>query len=282
MDVVYYRSMYINHRPQQIMVHCHPCVFEGPYVDLLQGINFTFVQTKFPKKIFGKPFKNRHHTTDIVRLQALMKHGGVYLDRDVFVVRSLRPLLRFEAVLYCGTGSIGNMMLSFHKKARFPRLYFHTYRYYNGSLWYYNAGNLPYSMVVENHPHLVHCMSSGLECGVDMIAALHDPHAYASWRSAYAVHTLDRWRRESLYDPLPPSSEIDEANVRHLDNALGQMSRSVLFGTSDFVPPDAPILSVAELVARKDRGEDLTYVNPRSMNSKMFWQSRDEAEEELN
>ncbi|XP_077560817.1 uncharacterized protein LOC144175640 [Haemaphysalis longicornis] len=127
-DVVYYRSMYINHRPQQIMVHCSPCTFSGPYVPLLQGINFTFVPTKFPKRVFGKPLQNPHHATDVTRLLALMKYGGVYLDRDVFVVRSLRPLFRYEAVLRCTRDSLGSMMLFFHKNARFLRLYLHTYR----------------------------------------------------------------------------------------------------------------------------------------------------------
>ncbi|XP_077560861.1 uncharacterized protein LOC144175694 [Haemaphysalis longicornis] len=127
-DVVYYRSMYINHRPQQIMVHCSPCPFSGPYVHLLEGINFTFVPTKFPKSILGQPILIPHHSTDVVRLLALMKYGGVYLDHDVFVVRSLRPLLRYEAAMFCRDGLIGNMMLFFHKNSRFLRLFLQTYR----------------------------------------------------------------------------------------------------------------------------------------------------------
>ncbi|XP_077548350.1 uncharacterized protein LOC144161579 [Haemaphysalis longicornis] len=265
--------MYINHRPKQIMVHCSPCTFSGPYVPLLQGINFTFVPTKVPKSISGKPFENPYHATDAARILALMKYGGVYLDRDVFVVRSLRPLLRYEAVMNCNDDAIGSMMLFFHKNARFLRLYLHTYRYYNGSEWYYNAGGLPEIMVLRNHSHLAHCMTYGIECGLDMLSVLYAPHASAYWRNAYAIHTLERYREEASYDPLPPSVEFNETNIRDLNNAFGEMSRSVLFGKSDFVPPDVPILSVAELTARKGRGEDLTYVSPQSANSKVFWLS---------
>ncbi|KAH9382033.1 hypothetical protein HPB48_017249 [Haemaphysalis longicornis] len=115
-------------------------------------------------------------------------------------------------------------------------------------------------MVRKNHSHLLHCLPYGLEGGGDMYSVLYAPHAYADWRNAYAIHTVERWRSDVLYDPLPPSVEFSETNIRDLNNAFGEMSRSVLFGTSDFVLPDVPILSVAELTARKDRGEDLTHV----------------------
>lgn len=39
------------------------------------------------------------HRSDVVRLAVLLVHGGVYLDHDVWCVRSLAPLLR-EAFVY--------------------------------------------------------------------------------------------------------------------------------------------------------------------------------------
>ncbi|KAH9366738.1 hypothetical protein HPB48_008672 [Haemaphysalis longicornis] len=198
---------------------------------------------------------------------------GYTFDVIPDIIHLIRPLLRYEAVMNCNDDAIGSMMLFFHKNARFLRLYLQTYRYYNGSEWYYNAGGLPEIMVLRNHSHLAHCMTYGIECGLDMLSVLYAPHAYAYWRNAYAIHTLERYREEASYDPLPPSVEFNETNIRDLNNAFGEMSRSVLFGTSDFVPPDVPILSVAELTARKGRGEDLTYVSPQSANSKVFWLS---------
>ncbi|KAH9364671.1 hypothetical protein HPB48_016474 [Haemaphysalis longicornis] len=116
-------------------------------------------------------------------------------------------------------------------------------------------------MVLNNHPHLVHCCKYGIEADLKMIHVLYEPHAFPCWRNAYAAHTFERWRHQSRNDPLFPAVEINEINVRDYDNALGQMSRSVLFGTSDFVGRDVPILSTAELISRKDRGEDLTHVS---------------------
>ncbi|KAH6923780.1 hypothetical protein HPB50_006717 [Hyalomma asiaticum] len=196
-DVVCLRSMYLNHRPAKIYVHCDQCGFTGNYTRLVEGITFTFISTVFPKEVFGIKIENSHHSTDVARLRALLRYGGIYLDGDVFVVQSLRRFLRYEATVSCQEkGSFGNMIMIHHKNSRFLRLYMDTYR----------QGEAP-----------------------------SDP----------------------LYD-IP----LNESNIRDYDTALGQMARSVLFGTSDFVAPDAPILSVGELAARVDRGENITKMSP--------------------
>ncbi|XP_037572387.1 uncharacterized protein LOC119454558 [Dermacentor silvarum] len=130
-DVVFYRSMYINHRPSKIMVHCSPCGFTGPYTRFIDGIPFTFVPTVFPTEVFGTPFKPQwpEHSTDIVRLRVLLRYGGIYLDADVFVVQSLRRFLRYEATVACVDGGFfGNMIMISHKNSRVIRLFMDTYR----------------------------------------------------------------------------------------------------------------------------------------------------------
>ncbi|KAH6936017.1 hypothetical protein HPB50_012514 [Hyalomma asiaticum] len=52
-DVVCLRSMYLNHRPAKIYVHCDQCGFTGNYTRLVEGIKFTFINTVFPKEVFG-------------------------------------------------------------------------------------------------------------------------------------------------------------------------------------------------------------------------------------
>ncbi|XP_065305704.2 uncharacterized protein [Dermacentor albipictus] len=261
-DVVGMRSMYLNHRPKEIYVHCSPCGFQGNYTRFLEGINFTFIPAVFPTEIFGIPIQVSHHATDVLRLRVLMRYGGYYFDKDVFVIQSLRRFLRYEASLNFANGDLmGNMVMFFHKNSRFLRLYLDTYHRLNDSLWYYNAGDVPAKVLFQPHPHLVHRMHYGLETGLDMLGALYEPHAYPYWRNAFAIHLLARFRRESPYDALH-AAPFNETNIRDVDNAFGEMARSVLFGTSAFVPPEAPILSVAELAARKDRGEDLTSVHP--------------------
>ncbi|XP_065305706.2 uncharacterized protein [Dermacentor albipictus] len=261
-DVVTLRSVYLNHRPEKIFVYCSPCGFGGNYARFLEGINFTFIPAVFPTEIFGIPIKKSHHSTDVLRLKALMHYGGFYFDRDVFVVQSLRRFLRFEASVGFGSrDSMGNNLMFFHNNSRFVRLCLDSYRQLNDSRWNYNAGELPTKVLLERHPHLVHRMHYGLETGLNMLGVLYEPHAYPHWRHAFAMHLLSQNRGETPHDPLR-AAPFNETNIRDLDNAFGQMARSVLFGTSAFVTPDAAVLSVAELAARKDRGENLTSMHP--------------------
>ncbi|XP_065283718.1 uncharacterized protein [Dermacentor albipictus] len=263
-DAVFYRSMYLNHRPRKIMVHCSPCGFTGPYARLVEGIPFTYVPTVFPKDVFGTPIDPEwsHHSTDIVRIRVLMRYGGIYLDADVFVVQSLRRFLRYEATVGgVEDGTFGNMIMIAHNNSRVMRLFMDTYREFNASLWTYNSADVPTTELVDKRPHLFHRMTHGLE--TYMLPAIYLPHFIPDWRNAYAMHTLINHRHLAKEDPLI-GQELNETTIRDYDTALGQMVRSVLFGTSDFVAPDARLLNVTELAAMKDRGDDLTRMDTGS------------------
>ncbi|KAK8787672.1 hypothetical protein V5799_022552 [Amblyomma americanum] len=144
-----------------------------------------------------------HHSTDVTRLRILMRYRGIYLDRDVFVVRTLRQFLRYEATLTCPQGqAIGNMLMILHIDSRLLKLYHETYREFNDTLWYYNAGKLPTLELVYEQPHLLNRMYNSLEISLDMISMLYESHAYPNWRDAYAMHTYVSFRKQSEHDPL--------------------------------------------------------------------------------
>lgn len=56
----------------------------------------TLRKIQAPREIFGRPLLHPAHRADVVRLQALLEHGGVYVDADVW---SLRP---FAELPHCG------------------------------------------------------------------------------------------------------------------------------------------------------------------------------------
>ncbi|XP_037570577.2 uncharacterized protein LOC119452650 [Dermacentor silvarum] len=203
-------------------------------------------------------------------MRVLLRYGGIYLDADVFVVQSLRRFLRYEATVACAEGGVfGNMIMIAHKNSRVMRLFMDTYREFNASLWDYNSADVPTTQLVVKRAHLFHRMYHGLE--TYMLPGVYLPHFIPDWRNAYAMHTLVNYRNDVKGDPLI-GQELNETNIRNYDTALGQMARSVLFGTSDFVAPDARLLNVTELAAMKDRGEDLTRMDTGS--SRPFYYSK--------
>lgn len=59
----------------------------------------TIVPTIFPESIFGVDVPHPAHKADIVRLQKLIEHGGIYLDWDVICAKPFTPLLNNRVVL---------------------------------------------------------------------------------------------------------------------------------------------------------------------------------------
>jgi len=84
-------------KPEKVYFHCQ---FEpsGPWWDLSKG-SVTLSLMEAPREIFGRPLRHVAHQSDVVRLQKLIEHGGIYLDADVLVQRSFDDLLHHSTVL---------------------------------------------------------------------------------------------------------------------------------------------------------------------------------------
>jgi mannosyltransferase OCH1-like enzyme len=110
------KSVLKNQKPLKIIIHCDCDSLKGKYWDSLQVLNNTqnngsiFVnKISKPKFIFGKKLSSVYHMSDIARLQILMSFGGIFLDNDVFVVKSIDFFRKFEfAIGWPPNESLGN------------------------------------------------------------------------------------------------------------------------------------------------------------------------------
>jgi hypothetical protein len=91
------KSAYVVNKPDSINFYCQ---YEpkGEWWEKAKGY-VNFVQVKPPEKAFGVRLYHFAHKADIVRLQVLMEHGGIYLDIDVICVRPFTPLLGHSFVM---------------------------------------------------------------------------------------------------------------------------------------------------------------------------------------
>lgn len=77
----------------------------GRYWDLILELsNVTSVPvlikiTSKPDFVFGQPLSSIYHSSDVARIIILQSNGGIYLDCDTLVLKSLKPFLKFEMVL---------------------------------------------------------------------------------------------------------------------------------------------------------------------------------------
>ena len=110
-----------------------------------------------PRDIFGHPLVHAAHRADVVRLQNLLKHGGIYLDCDVLVLRDFQSLLEGECVL--GKEGVGensglsNAVILAQKDARFIKRWLETYKSFRSTgqdmFWNEHSVKIPKQLSLE-------------------------------------------------------------------------------------------------------------------------------------
>lgn len=94
LDLIQYlsiKSAYEVIKPEKIIFHYH-YMPTGEWFDLIRPL-LTLRQVDIPTKIFGNRVDHYAHRADVVRLEALKEFGGIYLDLDVIMLKSLDHLL---------------------------------------------------------------------------------------------------------------------------------------------------------------------------------------------
>ncbi|RWS05593.1 uncharacterized protein B4U79_07596 [Dinothrombium tinctorium] len=224
------KSVLINHKPEKIYIHCDCVTLKGKYWELLSSESKIFVRKiEEPKYVFGHKLSSVYHASDVARIKVLMDFGGIFLDNDVFVVKSLKKFLKFEfSIGWPINDYLGTQVLIAHKNARFLKLWFQSYRDYRPFKWYYNAGELPTESILTKRPDLVHREMT--EFGVhNLVEFLYkNNHPEEIWRSKfYTIHLLERHR--SYMVPEDSIGFFNENNIKTYNKTFGAMARSVLF-----------------------------------------------------
>ncbi|WP_051165514.1 glycosyltransferase [Nocardia testacea] len=84
--------------PDELIVYCDR-IPSGAWWDAADDYITAVVRIDPPDSIGGVPVPHPAHRSDLVRLDVLMRDGGIYLDLDVLSVRPLTPFLGESFVL---------------------------------------------------------------------------------------------------------------------------------------------------------------------------------------
>lgn len=132
--------------PQRVLIH-YDQQPSGIYWDMLKD----HVELKKARKvtsIFGNPISHYAHKADIIRIEALLEYGGIYLDMDVFVLRPFDALLvhnDFVMGLEQGIGLCNAVILA-NKDSPFLKRWYESYRDFHQSDWNRHSVRLPAQM----------------------------------------------------------------------------------------------------------------------------------------
>ena len=110
-------------------------------------IDMVLVQTRAVERIFNRTVDNHSHRSDVIRLEAMMEYGGIYLDIDVLVLRSFGPLLNLSDVVMAHENddrmTAGSAVIISRRNAPFIRRWYDAYQSFDQSCWACHAVQLP-------------------------------------------------------------------------------------------------------------------------------------------
>jgi hypothetical protein len=154
------RSMAERLRPDAIRLYC---AYEpsGPWWELTRSL-VSVIRIDPPTEIFGNPLIHPAHRADVVRLDALIEDGGIYLDCDVLAVRDFDALLKHRCVLglqgEAPREGLCNGVILAEKNASFLRRWRETYRTFRSrgrdDFWSEHSVAMPLKLAREDSSDL--------------------------------------------------------------------------------------------------------------------------------
>ena len=235
-----------NQKPDLIYIHCNCHQLEGDYyrraLKVAKNLYIPIIVRTIekPTEIFGHRLNDEGinwHSSDITRVRVLQEFGGIYLDRDVYVVQSLDVFRKYEMTLnWDENQDLGNQVLIAHKSARFLKLWLDSYHDYRPNSWYFNAGELPTKSILYKRPELVHRLKGEFGADGPNVCPLIYYYYYPKWKHEfYTIHLILRgneisftdWCFANIKGPWP-QVKFQEKTVHQLNVTFGEMTQ-ILF-----------------------------------------------------
>uniref|UniRef100_A0A1B6ML50 Alpha-1,4-N-acetylglucosaminyltransferase n=1 Tax=Graphocephala atropunctata TaxID=36148 RepID=A0A1B6ML50_9HEMI len=197
------------------------------FMDIVQ-----FRDIELPDEIFGQKLNREWrtwHGSDIARIKTMMKYGGVFLDNDCYLVKNINRFRKFEISMNWDENQLmGSQVIVAHKDARFLKRWLDSYRDYDGSQWYYNAGEKPTTEILQREPHLIHRVKVWF--GVDTKFKMNIfQEQWEKWNEFYVLHLLMRHQSDlgalRKYATFPV--EFNEKNIVYYPITFRDMAYDV-------------------------------------------------------
>ena len=215
--------------PDFILVHgdCEP---KGQYWTWLKeeaGDKLKFVKKSPPEEIFGKKIIDVEHKSDVARLDILLQVGGIYLDTDTMVLKSLDDLRNRKEIVLGEYNEkwLGNAAILANKESKFLKKWFLEYRKFSTKEkdWLKSSMLAPYQLwnKFSNSIHVVKNMMRPHYDEVDYLLF----NGLIDWSDFWMIHLSPRkMKAEDLQRTIP--------QMAVLNSTYGEVARHALWGDS--------------------------------------------------
>jgi len=138
-----------QNRPKKILIHYYeePNTFWWNQTKQDPEINISLVKSRLVENIFNESVDHHAHRGDIIRLEVLIKYGGIYLDTDVLTLRSFDPLLNLSDVVMANQdndqNTACNAVIIGKRNATFLKRWHDAYQSFSQNCWDCHSVRIP-------------------------------------------------------------------------------------------------------------------------------------------
>ena len=181
------------------------------------------VKREPPNEIFGNKITYSEHAGDLMRIEALLMYGGIYLDTDTVIIKSLEALRKYPCTMSKqSSGYISSAFIMAVKNATFLHKWLDGYKYdYKAESYLYNAMEYPL-LIIEKFEKLIHVEYGKLSRPWSQIGFKIYNTNY-KWVGIYGIHLFSRSYKK------PMTTE----RVKYFNSTVGSICRHVLFGDKE-------------------------------------------------
>ena len=222
--------------PDIIYIHTNVSSFPGSHWRRILGLSLVEVVNEgSPRELLGHKLEDPFFfssDSNVGRLKYLLEYGGIYLDFDIIVVKSLDEFRKFECTLGKEQDDLLNTGLIICAKSS-PFLYLWANSYledYRPQEWIYNTGRAA-TKLATRFPSLVHIEEHRFHrpnwkrTEIDQIWG----NQTFNWREHYVVHTWHRFRKwSSHYKEVHKGVAPSEKNIMRMNNTYAEIARHIL------------------------------------------------------
>jgi mannosyltransferase OCH1-like enzyme len=92
------KSIHAKIKPTAMFIHGYDFPSTQLFNDTIKELDITLVASRYLDRVYDRPVKSPEHKVDVVRLESLIRFGGLYFDLDVFALQKVDDLLNNEFV----------------------------------------------------------------------------------------------------------------------------------------------------------------------------------------
>ncbi|XP_076802206.1 uncharacterized protein LOC143446456 isoform X1 [Clavelina lepadiformis] len=212
--------------PKLILFHtdCEPESEYWVVFKKIAGATLRLVKRSPPLTIWGIPIKVVEHRADVARLQIMLEVGGIYLDTDSIVLRSVDSLRMDEMTLSEeNVNCLANGMIFANRHSWFLQRWYWEYKYFVDAHWGKNSVLVPWA-IWKLFPDKIKVVKK-LICRPNWTELSYIFHELYDWHQNYILHLYARYLK--TWDGKEERS-LKELAV--LNTTYGQIARHVIWG----------------------------------------------------